>query len=220
MLLFLEQLFSNSQIVEYIGYAASVLILLSLLMSSAKKLRIINLAGGITYTIYGYLIDSYPIMIMNFLISCVNIYYLLKMYKTKDYFNLLPIDKKSVYLKNFIDFYRNDIEKYFTNFDVDVDNSEISFYILRNVIPAGFFIANKVNEDTLRIDFDYVVPTYRDFKMGSYIFKDQKQLFTDKGYHKLITYTDSENHEKYLSRMGFKEIESQKNNLKCYQIKL
>ena len=220
MFLFFDQLFSNNQVVEYVGYVASILILLSLLMSSAKKLRIINLAGGITYTIYGYLIGSYPIMIMNFLISCVNIYYLYKMYKTKDYFKLLPIDKESVYFKNFVDFYKNDIEKYFTDFDIDVDNSEISFYILRNVVPAGFFIANKVNEDTLRVDFDYVVPTYRDFKMGSYIYKDQKQVFTDRGYNKLQTYTDKENHEKYLSKMGFKEIKSQKENLKCYQIEL
>lgn len=142
------------------------------------------------------------------------------MYKSNDYFKLLPIDKESVYLKNFVDFYRSDIEKYFTNFDVDVDHSEISFYILRNVVPAGFFVANKVNEDTLRIDFDYVVPSYRDFKMGVYIYKDQKHIFTEKGFHKLITYTNCDKHQKYLSKMGFNEIFSNEKNMKCYQIEL
>lgn len=205
--------------IEYIGYAASAIILVSLIMSSAKKLRMINLIGGILFTVYGFLIKSYPVAFMNLAISFVNIYYLYKMFVTSDYFKLLSIDKQSSYLKYFFNYYKQDIEKFFPETNVDVDASEISFYILRNVVPAGFFVANKVDHETLRVDFDYVVPTYRDFQMGEYIYKKKKSIFTDKGYKFLITYTNNDKHEKYLKKMGFKEIPS-KTTKKCYQINL
>lgn len=204
---------------EYIGYAASAIILVSLIMSSAKKLRMINLIGGILFTVYGFLIKSYPVAIMNLAISFVNIYYLYKMFITSDYFKLLSIDKQSTYLKYFFNYYKQDIETFFPNTDIDVDASEVSFYILRNVVPAGFFVANKVDKETLRVDFDYVVPMYRDFQMGEYIYKKKKSVFTDKGYKYLITYTNNDKHERYLKKMGFKEITSD-DTRKCYQIKL
>jgi len=204
-------------IYEYIGYAASIAILVSVLMSSPRKFRWINLAGGVTYALYGFLIESFPVAFMNICTVFINVYYLYKMYKTSDYFKTLPIDKNSVYLKNFLEFYKNDISKFFDTSKVDVDNSDVSFYILRNVVPAGFFVGKKVNDNTLRIDFDYVVPTYRDFKMGEFIYKNNKQIFTDKGISNLITYTDSEKHENYLKKMGFTEIPNNSNELKCYK---
>lgn len=206
---------------EYLGYLASAIVLISLLMSSAKKLRWINLLGGIIFSIYGFLIGALPVGIMNASISIINIYYLFKMYHTKDYFKLLPIDKNSEYLKNFLNFYQSDINKFFSTTDLDVDHSDISFYILRNVVPAGFFVGNRHDDKTLRIDFDYVVPTYRDFKMGEYIYQHQKQLFLDKGFTQLIAFTTNEKHEHYLQKMGFVVSEDLSNEAqKAYIIQL
>jgi hypothetical protein len=202
---------------EYLGYAASIAILVSVLMSSPRKFRWINLIGGVAYAIYGILIGSIPVAFMNACTVLINIYYLYKMYKTGDYFKTLPIDKNSVYLNNFLDFYKNDIAKFFDTSKVDVENSDVSFYILRNVVPAGLFVGTKVDENTLRIDFDYVVPIYRDFQMGEYIFKNNKDMFTEKGIESLITYTESEKHETYLKKMGFLEIPNEQNELKCYK---
>ena len=205
---------------DYIGYAASAIILVSLLMTRPKKFRWINLFGGITFSVYGFLVDAIPVGVMNGCISLINIYYLVKMYRTNDYFNTLPIDKNSVYLKNFLEFYKADIAKFFNTNDIDVDKADVSFYILRNVMPAGLFVGNKIDDQTLRIDFDYVVPAFRDFQMGKYIFVNQKKIFTDKGYEKLLTYTDSEKHEKYLRKMGFNKVESDIVDKSCYVISL
>ncbi len=206
---------------EYLGYLASVIVLVSLLMSSAKKLRWINLMGSLTFGVYGFLIGALPVALLNIATTFINIYYLYKMYNTKDYFKTLPIDKDSVYLKHFLKFYKDDIEKFFSTHEIDVDNSDISFYILRNVVPAGFFVANKYNENTLRIDFDYVIPTYRDSQIGKYIFKNKKDIFLSKGYNNLITFTESEKHEKYLMKMGFNKVESESTETKfCYKIEI
>ena len=206
---------------EYLGYLASIVVLISLLMSSAKKLRWISLLGSIIFSIYGFLITAYPVGIMNALIAIINIFYLYKMYNSKDYFKTLEIDQKSQYLKHFLKFYKDDIAKFFPTTEIDFENADVSFYILRNVVPAGIFVGNKLEDKILKVDFDYVVPTFRDFKMGEYIYKEKKNLFLDKGFESLVTYTNNEKHEKYLKRMGFyREDSLSTKDLICYKYDL
>ena len=65
--------------VEIIGYAASILVAISLTMSQILKLRIYNLIGALAFCIYGFLIPAYPIFFVNGFIVCINIYYLVFM---------------------------------------------------------------------------------------------------------------------------------------------
>ncbi len=65
--------------IEWIGYAASFFIAISLLMTDLKKLRIINTIGCITFIIYGALVSAYPVVISNVVIAFINVYYLIKM---------------------------------------------------------------------------------------------------------------------------------------------
>ena len=48
----------SSLIYEIIGYAASLLVALSLTMKSLQKLRIINMIGAIVFIVYGLLIGA------------------------------------------------------------------------------------------------------------------------------------------------------------------
>lgn len=63
--------------IEGIGYASSLFLVLSMIVkNNIKKIRILNLLGCICFVIYGYFINSLPIIIPNFIISCVHVYYL------------------------------------------------------------------------------------------------------------------------------------------------
>ena len=206
---------------EYIGYAASLIILISLLMSSVRKLRWINLLGSITFAVYGFLIDSLPVALLNIGTVIINIYYLYNMYLAKDYFKLLPITGKTKYFEYFLNYYEKDIKTYTEKIDVDIENAEMSFYILRNIVPAGVFVCSKQDEKTLKVDLDYVVPAYRDFKIGKYIYNKRKEVFLEKGFTKLQTYTACPKHIKYLEKMGFQaksDLSTPENT--CYEINL
>ena len=67
---------------EYVGYLASLMVLLSFTMKDVKKLRLVNMSGCILFIIYGFLMPSFriglPIIIANVAILIVNIYYLFK----------------------------------------------------------------------------------------------------------------------------------------------
>jgi len=80
--------------------------------------------------------------------------------------------------------------------------------------PAGLFVADPVDEKTLEIQLDYVVPEFRDFKVGSYVFENQRDFFIDSGYKQFVTYSKIEEHVNYLKKMGFQP--SKKDGKDCY----
>lgn len=199
---------------EWLGYLASLVVLISLLMNSIIKLRWINLVGSSIFSVYGFLIGALPVGFMNLGIALINIYHIVRIYGSKDYFKTLSILSNSQYFNYFLDFYKDEIEKYSDKPNFDIDDYDIGFYILRNMVPAGIFLGTHYSEDTINIELDFVIPEYRDFKIGTYIFKHNKQYFIDKGYSKFVSFSSKEKHTNYLKRMGFKE--SVVDNKKCF----
>lgn len=68
----------NINLIECLGYVASVLVAISFLMKSMNKLRFVNMVGAICFVIYAVAINAIPVALINFFIVCVNIYYLTK----------------------------------------------------------------------------------------------------------------------------------------------
>lgn len=189
---------------DYIGYVASLIVLISLLMSSIKKLRWINLVGALLFGAYGFfVIKNIPTGLMNLGIVIIDVYYLIKMYSSKDFFRVLSIKKDYEYLNSFIEFYEQDIKSFANIDDLDIENAVIKFYVLRNMNPAGIFICSEYDKSTLNIELDYVIPQFRDFKMGDYVFKSQKKLILESGYDRFIVFSENKKHIEYVKKMGF-----------------
>jgi uncharacterized protein with PQ loop repeat len=69
---------------DWVGYLASVVLMISFLMKNINTLRIINSVGAFLFVVYGImLVTSWPIIITNTFILGVNLYYL-----KKHYFNI------------------------------------------------------------------------------------------------------------------------------------
>jgi len=63
---------------EYIGYAASALVMVSFLMKNITYLRVVNSLGCACFIAYGLLLPSIPIVVTNAAIVLINLYYLSK----------------------------------------------------------------------------------------------------------------------------------------------
>ena len=109
---------SNPLLFEIIGYAASFFVALSLVMVSIVKLRILNLAGCLFFTIYGILIGSFPIVLTNSLISVINIYHLAKAFMPSlEEFTYLKIgEQRRQKLLDFVEAQEKDIRRHFPLF--------------------------------------------------------------------------------------------------------
>lgn len=190
---------------EWIGYAASALILISMLMTSIVRLRLINLLGSLLFTAYGMLIEAYPVALMNFFIVIVNIYYLLRISSArKDYFSILEVKPNGEYVREFLRYYMDDIKSFNPEFDIDKTRSGECWLLLRKMTVAGIFIGHKTSDDTFCIELDYILKQYRDFKIGTFLYKENQQFFIRKGIHKLKSLPASHQQNQYLKRMGFR----------------
>lgn len=69
---------------EWVGYLASLVLMISFLMKNIITLRIINSIGAILFVVYGFMLaTSWPIIITNTFILGINFYYLAKHYLAK-----------------------------------------------------------------------------------------------------------------------------------------
>lgn len=59
--------------IELLGILASLLVLISFLFKSEFKIRIVNIAGAIMFVIYGFLISSFSVQLLNFILVIVHI---------------------------------------------------------------------------------------------------------------------------------------------------
>jgi hypothetical protein len=192
-------------ILEILGYVASVVIALSMLMSSIMKLRWINLAGAFLFSLYGFLIGALPVGLLNGFIVCIDVYYLIMMYSKKELFKVLEIRPENKYLIEFLEFHKSEINKFFPEFSYKPEMNTLCFLILRDMAVAGVFLAHEYNKKTLKVGLDYVIPEYRDFKPGKYIYLKNHEYFLNKGYEQLCSKSHDKIHDNYLRKMGFSE---------------
>jgi uncharacterized protein with PQ loop repeat len=67
---------------EWVGYLASLVLMISFLMKNINTLRIINSTGCLLFVVYGFMLaTSWPIIISNTFILGVNIFYLTKHFR-------------------------------------------------------------------------------------------------------------------------------------------
>lgn len=210
---------SSQQILEILGYTASVLVAVSLMMSSIWKLRVINLTGAILFSVYGFLIHAYPVGLLNGFIAVTNIYYLSRMVRTREYFTIQQFGKDSEYLACFLDFYKEEIKNFQPSFEFTMSDTCLGLYVLRNLVIAGIFIAEKTGEGTYHISLDFVTKNYRDFKIGTYLLKTNRAYLQEKGVKKLTSLSGNKKHSGYLKKMGFKEAGSNSKG-KMYELVL
>ncbi len=191
---------------EIFGYLGSVLIAASMLMNNIWKLRWLNMGGAILFATYGFVIGSMPVILLNSFNTAVNIFFLLQISRKKDFFTLLPLLKmRTMFLENFLNFYKKDILKFFPDFDPATITEYNGFIILRNVVPVGLFIFEEKLDGIVEIKLDYIIPDYRDFKNASFTLSTQAELLRQRGFKTFITFTNIDKHRKYLKKVGFQQ---------------
>ena len=191
--------------IDVLGYAASVLVAISLTMSSLARLRALNLVGAVLFAAFGWLVDAYPVLAVNGFIAVVNVIYLLKMQPGRsEAFELLAIRRlDNAYLRRFLEFHRPDIELFFPEFRVDgITNPRIVF-ILRDMLPVGLVICEPDAEGNLLVRLDYVVPAYRDFRCAQYFYRSWSAVVDCPEARRFVARGGVDRHRSYLTRVGF-----------------
>ncbi len=189
-------------VIELIGYLGSILVLISMLMSSVIKLRIINTVGSIIFTFYAFAIQTYPTAILNVILVGVNIYNIIKLLKSTKQYDLVEVKAEDSFTGYFIEHYKKDIGLYFPEFKKDASLYDTSYIVCCNADPAGILLGKK-NGEEIEISLDYTTPMYRDCSVGKFLYAELEK----KGIKKLVYKTADKKHAEYLKKMGFSKNE-------------
>lgn len=188
--------------IELFGYFGSALTIVSMLMTSVVKLRIINTAGSSISGIYALIIGSYPLAILSFSLVAINIYNLIRLSKSDKHYDLIIDQADSAFVRYFLERCHEDIRLHFPDFDRKAVQAETAYLICCNGDPAGVMLAKKSSDGTLDITLDYSTPTYRDCSVAKYL----HTKLPANGIHTLLSsQSKTKNHVSYLKSMGFTE---------------
>ena len=154
--------------------------------------------GSAIFAVYALCIRSYPTAVMNFALVGVNIYFLYKIKNTERNYVLIEGNQKDGYLEFLLEHYKDDIRKYFPEFQKEQAASH-AWIVCHDTVPAGVLLGSLETPDTINIDLDYSTPAYRDCSVGKFLYGQQAK----KGIKKLIFDEKTINHEVYLNQMGF-----------------
>ena len=64
---------------ELFGYLGTALVLMSMMMTSLTKLRIVNMAGSVVSMIYAMLVNTWPVVLLNAGMILINALQLLRL---------------------------------------------------------------------------------------------------------------------------------------------
>ena len=111
-------------------------------MTSVLRLRVIGLAGSLTFLLYGVLIGATPVVVTNAFIVAIHSFYLYRAWTDREYFSVLEVLPTSRYLAEFFEFHAADISRYFPGFSYRAADDTFAVLVLRNMIPAGAFVGH------------------------------------------------------------------------------
>ena len=191
----------GKMILELVGYLGSALVIVSMLMTSVVRLRIINMIGSAIFTVYALLIHSYPTAMMNLFLVGINVYHLIRMRNQNRTYELIETASCDEFLTYFLSFYREDLLKFFPDFREEDTADCTAFIICCEQMPAGILLG-KVHDSTMEMYIYYSTPTYRDFAIGTFLYR----TLPEHGIHRLYI-PDPGHHRAVLRKMGFDEKE-------------
>ena len=187
--------------IELFGYLGSALVVISMLMTSVVRLRVINMIGSCIFAIYALIIHSYPTAVMNVFLVGINLYNLFRLRKSDPQYQFVSELPDSAYLKRVLAQYADDIKTYFPSFHGQETRFDTAYLTICDLKPAGVLLGTKKENDTIDILIDYSTPAYRDLSLGTSLFEHLKQAGVK---HLTISDPDAK-HLSYLEKMGFRK---------------
>ena len=196
---------TNTYLSFYYGFIAFVLLTCSFLVKPGVKGWPYYILVISIFAIGGVIVRSY-LLAFSALVAAMVIIYRLRRHleKNRSIEVILIPDREDRFLNYFLDYYRDDISRYFPQFDFCIEEEFLVALLFSKMETVGLVIAEIRDEETLRICIDYIVPKYRNSQLARTFYQCELRCIDFLGYNHIYIEPQSKEHNNYLERIGFK----------------
>jgi hypothetical protein len=186
-----------------IGWGGSALVVLSLLQTRILRLRALNLIGCVILVGFNLAIQVWPMVGMNAVlavINLVNLWRLLRHRHDDAQYAVLEVNQGDAYLGHVLAAHSRDISRFNPGFTSTA--SPYAFLVQHGERTVGVVLAHDAGDGRAQIDLDYVLPEYRDFTPGEFVYR-RSDVFTDHGFRQVMAPRRMRESGSYLDKIGF-----------------
>ncbi|MBO7122286.1 MAG: YgjV family protein [Treponema sp.] len=188
-------------LLEIIGYIGSALVVISMMMTSVLRLRVVNILGSAIALCYAIAVKAYPVAALNAFLIAVNVVKTVQLFRVEKSYHLIQSKGTAGLPQYLVQKYNKDILNFFPDFKKIDDDDDV--FILMNGDAATGITAGKIDKNKIfNVKIDYTTPAYRDNSAGLYLYKE----IGKRGCKRVVFETSARNHEAYMYKIGFVKI--------------
>jgi len=236
-------------VIQVIGWAGSVLLVVSLLQTRVLRFRVLNLVAAVVLVGFNAVIAVWPMVAMNVVIAGINAWHVVRLLRTRHdprYYAVLPVGPDEPYLRHLLHLHRRDIERFnpgvlvaapAAGLESTPDDTSplplgaatvqaagsavgqaaapadrladggpadrLAFLVQSGGETVGLVLAHRTSPGTAQVDLDYVLPRFRDFSPGEFVFRPDGP-FAAAGIDTVVAPRGMQASERYLAAVGFR----------------
>ena len=190
-------------VLSIIGWGGSALVVLSLLQTRILRLRMLNLVGCVILVGFNLAIGVWPMVGMNAVLGVINVVHLWRLLRHRHdqaEYEVLEVNGDDAYLGHVLASHDKDISRFNPGFTAT--DSPYAFLVQHGDRTVGVVLAHDAGGGRAQIDLDYVLPKYRDFTPGEFVYR-RSDVFTDHGFRQVLAPPRMRESASYLNKLGF-----------------
>ena len=195
---------------EVLGWFGSAVLVYSLTQTRVLRFRVLNLGASVLLVVYNAVLGIWPMVAMNAVIAGINAWHLVRLARTRDdggVYEVVAVGPSEDYLRHVLRRQAADIESHNPGFGWDGAAPGLSaFLVVRETETVGVVLLSHTGDDGTvgRVELDYVLPRYRDFSVGKFVYRREGPL-SGLGFRVLRAPTDRMTDAgDYFPRVGFR----------------
>lgn len=189
---------------DALGWVGSALLIYSLLQARVLRFRLINLSASTVLTVFNALLEIWPMVAMNVVLSGINLWFLRKLLAERHdqkAFEVVEVRPDDEYLRHVLRVHGGDILKYQPNFVWDSSAADHNSYlVLHGDETVGVVLVDNQGDGVAQVALDYVTPRFRDFSPGEFVWR-KSGLLRACGFTKVVSPAGMVS--PYYERVGF-----------------
>lgn len=174
---------------DVLGWTGSAILVLSLLQARVLRFRIVNTLGTFVLLVFNGLINVWPMVGMNAVLLAINLWFIAKLVRERHddaVFEVVEVERTDPLLRHLLEAQGDDIARFQPGRTWEpLADRDHAFVVLRGTEFVGAVLLD-ADGDVARVRLDYVVPRFRDFTPGEFVWR-KSGVLKELGFRHVMT---------------------------------